>query len=175
MRKLLSALAVLISISISVCTATVPAHAAVGDLTCTSNAQVNFSPPLTATQTTASTTDTAALSSCTSANGRFSELQSATVQATGPATSLGGVPCNLLLTVTGTGSITWNTGDKSKLTFDINTNPTNGTLSLSATITSGPLKGDTSTSVPAIAHPNPDCAINGLKYLAVDLMVISFN
>lgn len=174
MRKALAALAILVLAPATITLAAMPARAATGDLTCTSNAQINFTPPLTATQTTADTTDTAGLAGCTSPNGNFPRLASGTVQASGPATSLGGVPCNLLLTVTGTGTITWNTNQKSKLTFDINTNPTNGTLSFSGAITTGPLNADTITSVPVVANPNPDCAINGLKYLTVHLMVISF-
>jgi hypothetical protein len=149
------------------------AQAATGDLACTANFQIDFNPALTATQTTAQTSDTAGFADCTSLNGH-TDLKSATVQATGPATSKSGVPCNLLLTVTGTGTVEWNTGQISGFSFTVNTNPTKGTITLSANITSGPLSRDTITAVPVIAHPNIDCAIKGLTSLTSELTALTF-
>jgi len=150
------------------------AQAATGDLACRAKFQINFNPALTATQTMAQTSDTAEFTGCTSLNGNHKDLKSATVQAAGPATSTSGVPCNLLLTVNGTGTVKWNTGQTSGFSFTVNTDPTKGTITLSANITSGPLSGDTITAVPVIAHPNLNCAIKGLTSLTSELTTVTF-
>lgn len=142
-----------------------PARAAVGDLNCTVSLVFTFSPPLTLTRTTTSAQASAQVSACFSPNGLFSSLTSGTVLANATATSQGGTPCNLLLTITGTGAITWNTGQISDYSFTISTNPLQGTITVSATVTSGPLAGDAVTLLPVEVNPNLDCALNGLSSL----------
>ncbi|MDP9843754.1 hypothetical protein [Streptosporangium lutulentum] len=61
--------------------------------------------------------------------------------------------CNLLLSIEGSGTIDWNTGPDSQFDFAINTDPLNGTITVSATITSGPLTGDSGIAVPVLAQP----------------------
>ena len=56
-----------------------PAEAAVGDLTCSATIRISFSPPLTAVNTNANVALAATLSSCTSLNGAYSRLSSASV------------------------------------------------------------------------------------------------
>jgi hypothetical protein len=150
------------------------AQAATGDLACSTNFQFNFTPALTATQTTAKATATASFTDCTSLNGHYTTLKSASVQATGSVISTGTDPCNLLLTITGTGMITWNNQKTSHLNYKVNTNPLNGTITLSATITGGQLKGDTITALPVVAHPNLDCAKNGLSTLTSEVATLTF-
>jgi hypothetical protein len=97
------------------------------------------------------------------------------VTGSGEAESLSGVPCALLLTIEGDGRIEWNTGQVSRFDFLLNSNPLNGTLAFGATITSGPLDGDTVTPVPAEANPNLDCALAGLTQLTSVATIASFN
>ncbi len=53
-------------------------------------------------------------------------------------------------------------------------NPLNGNITLSATINSGPLKGDTVNAAPVVAHPNVDCLLAGLETLTAELAVVVF-
>ncbi|MFC5827209.1 hypothetical protein [Nonomuraea insulae] len=82
--------------------------------------------------------------------------------------------CNLLLSIEGSGTIDWNTGPDSQFDFAINTDPLNGTITVSATITSGPLTGDSGIAVPVLAHPNLDCALTGLRALTSEAAVVTF-
>jgi hypothetical protein len=150
------------------------ADAAVGDLVCFVNFQLNFDPPLTASSTTADVEADAGFVGCESPNGNYPALASGTADASGEATSLGGVPCSLLLTATGSGRFIWNTGQVSRFDWTVNTNPLAGTVTLSAEVTSGPLDGDMATAVPVLANANPDCALSGLSYLGSALTVVSF-
>ncbi|MGZ3144633.1 hypothetical protein ACVDFE_22095 [Lentzea chajnantorensis] len=152
-----------------------PAHAVVPHLTCNVNVQLSFSPALTAVQTTASVTAVANLVNCLSPNGSHPELAGGAVtSATGTATSLGGVPCSLLLTLTGSATILWSPGDE-QTTFDftVRTNVLDGTVQLTTWQTSGPLTGTTSQTVGA-ANPNLDCLLNGLSGLAVPIGQTTF-
>lgn len=146
----------------------VPASAAPGDLTCTANFQQNFTPPLTATNTNANVDGSSALVNCTSPNGNFPTLKSGISPGSGTAVALGGAnPCSLLLRIELTSTIEWSPpgNPKSHLDVVIDTNPADGTVAFTATVTNGPLKGDTATAV-AQANPNPDCAVNGLSSLS---------
>ncbi|MGK5531036.1 hypothetical protein [Streptomyces sp. URMC 129] len=125
-----------------------PAHAALGDLVCTANFQGNFSPPLTAQQTTADIESPAGFVNRLSPNGRYPALQSGVGHASG------------------TGVFEGNTGQDSESDGTIVTDPAEGTLTLSAVITSGPLAGDALSALPFEADPNPDRATAGLKSLA---------
>ncbi|MFI9006120.1 hypothetical protein ACIGNX_02645 [Actinosynnema sp. NPDC053489] len=152
-----------------------PAAAVVPDLTCDVNVQLTFAPALTATRTTASVTAVADLVNCLSPNGSHPELAGGAVTtATATATSLGGVPCNLLLTITGSATIQWSPGDE-ETTFDftVRTNVLDGTVQLTTWQTSGPLAGTTSQTV-GVANPNLDCLLNGLSGLAVPLGQTTF-
>jgi hypothetical protein len=118
---------------------------------------------LTSTNTTATAALTAGFVNCISLNGKFPNLKANTI--TGTVIAHSGTPCSLLLTITGTATVTWNTGRRSGSTYDVNTNPTNGTISLSATITSGPTKGDTVNAVPVEVHflrTRPRCHANNV-------------
>lgn len=161
----LSTTALLVLLSFVTLVSGPQARAAAGDLTCTVSLAFTFSPPLTTTTTTTSAQASAQVSDCISPNGNFSSLASATVQANATATSQGGVPCDVLLTISGAGTLTWNTGQTSGYSFTISTNPIQGTITVSATVTSGPLAGDAVTLLPIEANPNLDCAVNGLSSL----------
>lgn len=163
--RALSTTALLVLLSFITLASGPPARAAVGDLTCTVSLVFTFSPPLTTTRTTTSAQASAQVADCISPNGHFSSLTSGTVQANATATSQGGIPCNLLLTISGTGAITWNTGQTSGYSFTISTNPIQGTITVSATVTSGPMAGDVVTLLPVEVNPNLDCAVNGLSSL----------
>jgi len=152
-----------------------PAQAETGDLVCVVNFQFNFDPPLTATNPTGSPTATAGFVDCTSPNGNYSDLGSGTVATTSATVTSSSGPCNLLITIEGNGRIDWNTGDTSRFSFTVNTNPLNGAISLSATINSGELKGDTINAVPVVAHPNVDCALTGLSSLTAELGLIAID
>jgi hypothetical protein len=144
----------------------------VGDLQCVVNFQFNFDPPLTATNTTGSHTANAGFVSCSSPNGHYSDLRSGNAVATSATVTSSSGPCNLIITISGSGKIDWNTGDTSKFTFSVNTDPSNGAITLSATVKSGPLKGDTINAVPVIAHPNVDCLLVGLRTLTAELGLV---
>jgi hypothetical protein len=151
-----------------------PAHAATGDLTCTIDFQINFSPALTATNTSAKVSLTAGLVGCMSPNGVFPDLRSATAIGSGSAASgSGGNPCSLLLNIQLKASTTWSpTGQHSKASFTINTNAPAGTVTLRGVVTSGVLAGDSFTPVAIVITPNPDCAVKGLISLIGENQVI---
>lgn len=152
------------------------AHAQLGDLTCQAAFQFTFDPPLSATNPEENPHADAALTGCMSLNGRYSDLNSGTVDVFGTATlsSFPVHPCGLLLTITGTGNIHWSNQQTSHLTFTINTDPTNGTISLSADIQTGPLTGDTATAAPVVPIINLDCPLVGLRTLGASLAVVNF-
>ncbi|GAA3034960.1 hypothetical protein [Actinokineospora globicatena] len=152
-----------------------PAQVALVEPTCNVNVQLSFSPALTATQTTASVTGVANVVNCLSPSGNYSNLQSGTVSdATGSVVSLGGVPCNLLATITGRATIDWApTGGHTTFDFTVNTNPLNGLVTLQTKQTSGPLTGTTSLTVGA-ANPNLGCALGGLSSLTVPIGQTTF-
>lgn len=153
------------------------AAAATGDLVCTTNAQLNFSPPLTPANTTAQVSATSGFVNCTSLNGAYTYLKSATAIASGTATSAGGLnPCSLLLSVDlPTARAHWSpNGQVSTLTVVVNTNPSAGAIALGGKVTGGPLKGDSLAAYGA-AVPNADCALNGLSSLALPLTVATFS
>lgn len=97
---------------------------------------------------------------CVSPNGSASSLTANTFTATGTATA-SALLCQA--TITGTGNITWRrtnlTTTTSSFTFTVDL--TGGTLPLTATITSGPLAGDTVTAAPGITKASPTICPNG--------------
>lgn len=152
-----------------------PAHAEdpLPSLTCNINFQLNFSPPLTLTNTTADATVSAGFVNCISPNGEHDDLLSGAVTGSGTAESLAGVPCSLLLTVEGTADLTWNTGATSEIEFLANTNPLNGLVTLNGEVTGGELEGTTGLAVPVLANPNLDCLF-GLTNLTSALTQVVF-
>ena len=150
------------------------AHAATGDLACVINFQFNFDPPLTATNTTGTaTTASAGFVDCTSPNGSYPSLTSGLAQSVNADVTSSSGPCNLIITITGDGTVAWNTGQVSHFDFTVNTDPLNGNITISADVTSGPLTGDSITAAPVVAHPNLDCALNGLKTLTADVGLVA--
>ncbi|WP_190817152.1 hypothetical protein [Saccharopolyspora pogona] len=150
-----------------------PAQAAPGDLLCPdSNGYAVFEPPL---QSGVTSTVTAHVSTnnptpCHSPNGSHPELAwyDEAVNGTATVSSVvdGGGICNLLFTITGTGSLTWSDGTTSDDEITFQTDPAKPkTLGGSATITRGTLQGDTVTIAEGVVTPNADCATAGLSRL----------
>jgi hypothetical protein len=170
----LPAVAATIVTLVAAATPAAPAYATVGDLTCNVNVQLSFSPALTLTQTTTSVTGVANVVNCVSLDGAYPDLTAGTVtNAVGSAKSLGGSPCSLLLTITGTATIDWTDGQKTTFDFTVNTNPLNGLVSLMTAQTSGPLTGTSSETVGA-ANPNLDCLLTGLTSISVPIGQTTF-
>lgn len=145
------------------------------DLACTVNFQLTFTPALTATNTTAAMVGQAGLVNCFSPSGAYPDIRSGTANGPGTVTSIGGVPCNLLLTANGTAKFVWNTGEVSDFNYVVNTNPLAGEVTLHAQVTSGPLAGTTATAVPVLANPNPDCLFVGLTNLTSALSEVVYS
>ncbi len=150
-----------------------PASATLGDLTCTLNAQLYFSPALTAGSTSATTVSGNAVG-CVSLTGQTMTSGAVAGSGTTTAASLPINPCALLFSVTLTATFTWNTGQQSTLTVTFSTNPLAGTVGAFGTVTSGPLAGDTLIALPVLATPNLNCLTAGLTTLAGPLAVITF-
>lgn len=161
------ATAVLFSLNVS------SADAETGDLTCTGNFQFTFDPPLSATNTTADAEVGGGLVDCMSPNGNYTRLTWGVRTGTGTASrDLGAAPCAPVMTISEGAVLTWNTGEKSKFEITINTDPTSGSLTISAYFTRGPLAGDTANAFPIVLHTNADCATNGLTQLTSDLLQV---
>ena len=157
-------------------TSTSPAQAATGDLDCLASFQINFTTPLTATNTSSSVDIIAVVTTCVSPNGTQRDLVSAQIHATGSVTSVAGVPCNLLLTLTATATFTWNTGQMSVVAATLNTDPMSGPIGISAMFTSGRLSGDSVGVLPLLAIPNLSClAGDGLRSVSVPLAFARFS
>ena len=153
-----------------------PAQAATGDLDCLAGVQINFASPLTASNISSSIDIIAVLTSCVSPNGTQRDLVSAQIHATGSVTSIGGVPCNLLLTLTATATVTWNTGQTSVVAATLNTNPMSGPIGISAAFTSGRLSGDSVGVLPLLAIPNLSCLVgDGLRFVSVPFAFLRFS
>lgn len=151
------------------------ARADTGDLTCTGNFEFSFDPPLTATNTTADANVGGGLVDCLSPNGNFSRLKWGVRTGTGTATRpLGTAPCAPVMTISEGAVLDWNTGEKSKFTITVNTDPNAGSLTISALFTHGPLAGDTAKAYPIVLHTNADCATNGLTQLTSDLLQVTW-
>jgi hypothetical protein len=174
-RRLTLAVAVSAASLAGLVTAAPPASATLGDLTCFTNAAIYFSPALRAGGTSAVTATVSGVG-CVSLNGNYPDLQSFTANLSGSATaaSLPINPCSLLLTIAATGqTLNWNTGQQSTFNATLNTNPLAGTLSLTGTMTGGPLAGDTLLFVPVVV-PNLDCLTAGLTSLAVPVVLLTW-
>lgn len=170
-----------VSLVLSSAVAAPAAHAALGDLVCTGAFQLDIDPPLTPLRLTSTAYATGEFTNCVSLNGNYAGIQSgaiatpATVSANGSALNI----CQLLLTFTGgnaaASTFVWQPGaGTSHYTWRINTDPTQGQITLEAALSSGPMAGDKGTAVPVLANPNPDCAVNGLKYLTADVGAFNF-
>lgn len=153
-----------------------PAQAATGDLTCPFAGQVNFTPALTATNTTAKASLRIAVFNCISLNGTHSDLTSATWTASGTVTAAPGLnPCSLLLKFVVTGPVIWSPADEqSTFTGTFNTNPSAGPITIKADVTKGVLAGDTASAA-LLPIPNVDCLVNGLSGLTAVTGLVFFN
>ncbi|MFI7119137.1 hypothetical protein [Amycolatopsis sp. NPDC049868] len=157
------------------------AHAAQGDLDCTGAFNIDITPPLTPQRLTSTAHATGLFANCLSLNGRYDNIQSGVIDAYATV-SANGLPaniCQLLLTFKSNNpavnTFTWSpNAGISHYTWRISTDPAQGVV-LQAHISSGTLAGDTGTAVPVLADPNPDCALNGLKSLTVDLGAFNFD
>jgi hypothetical protein len=149
-----------------------PARAAVVDLVCLAGAQVNVSPPLTGTTVTGRPTGDGDVMDCSSPDGAYPDLGSGAATVTAAMAASGGGLCDLLLTITGTGEITWNDGQVSTFSLAANTNPAVGHRALGAVVTSGPLTGDSVRGIPLEIHVNPDCRERGLTTITADLAAV---
>lgn len=161
----------LVSSLLGVCGLTAPAHAAVGDLTCTGNFQFDFAPALTATTTEADATVGGGLVNCQSPNGSYTRLKSGVRTGDGTATRDTGENCLPVMTITEKAKLVWNTGEVSKFDITVNTDPAAGRITISARFTSGPLAGDTANAYPVV-HPNADCETAGLTQLTSEALQV---
>ena len=141
-----------------------PAEAAVGDLTCTAVYQIDFRPALTPFNTKSQATIVLGLSNCLSLNGRYTSLRAATSTGAGTATSVGLVPCSLVITIPFQFQINWSNGDQSTMSALVNDNPFTGQLGFNGSVTSGPLAGDKVFAIGPFL-PNADCLLHGLTSL----------
>jgi hypothetical protein len=142
----------------------VPSQAAVGDLTCTALFQMNFRPALKGATTASNSSIEVGLSNCLSLNGRYSDLSSGLMTGSGPATSLPGIPCSLVLTVNYKLKVDWSNGQTSKVDAEVNSNPLDGTIGFKGVVTGGPLTGDKIYAAGPVV-PNADCLLRGLTSL----------
>jgi hypothetical protein len=171
-RSVVAALVTLVATVLIPISAT-SADAATGDLACTGNFQFNFDPPLTATNTTSTANVGGGLVDCVSANGHYSRLKSGVRVGYGAVSRpIGVVPCAPVMTITEGAVLVWNTGEQSTFDITVNTDPTNGMITISAVFTSGPLAGDTANAFPIVLHTNVDCALHGLTSLTSDLLEV---
>jgi hypothetical protein len=165
-RMAAAALAVMLAGTFAVSTTT-RARAAVGDLACLVPFVLSFDPPLTSVDRTSDIGLSGTLLDCLSADGQYSRLTSGRLTGSGSAESADlPLPCPLAFTATGTADVLWNTGERSKLTFSVNSNPTSSAaaLGLTAKVVDGPLTKDQATATPTVL-PNLDCLTSGLKEL----------
>lgn len=140
------------------------ATAAPGDLTCEIQFQTDFTPPITGPVTNSPGDISGLLINCVSATGYT--MQSGVVEGTVTATSTIDTPCSAVIRVVATGTIRWTPTATSRFVYVFNLDPAQGPIELSLTITSGVMAGDEMIPV-AWFLPNVDCALTGLKYLAV--------
>jgi hypothetical protein len=150
------------------------ARADTTDLTCTfGSGYLAFGQPLQAGGS-ADFTGSANLSGCYSGDG-YSALTQGPVGFGGEATAAPGTnPCSVILDIRLTAVIEWPDGQLSQVSATISTNPADPPLGLSATVTQGPLAGDTASAVPVVL-PNLDCPLVGLDSLTVPAFVVSFS
>ncbi|MFF4406062.1 hypothetical protein [Streptomyces sp. NPDC001404] len=150
--------------------AAVPARATQGDLACEGQFTMAMSPALKPGGS-ASVNVSATLASCTSPDGNYPHLQSATGQASGTATSSGSGkgPCAVLFTAQGTGTITWSDKSTSTIAFTVNTDPTNGTVTFHCVIQGGSMQNDGDTVVPVIS--GTQCNAGGLQSMSARMAV----
>jgi hypothetical protein len=180
-RRRATAAVLAASFALSSLVAAPAAQAALGDLACTGAFQLDIDPPLTPLRLTSTAYATGEFTNCLSPNGNYAGIQSgaiatpATVSANGSALNI----CQLLLTFTGSNAaastFVWQpSAGTSHYTWRINTDPTQGQITFEAALSSGPMAGDKGTAIPVLVNPNPDCAINGLKYLTANVGAFNF-
>ncbi|MEG8184692.1 hypothetical protein GZH49_40415 [Nocardia terpenica] len=147
------------------------------DMQCQAQFQVNFDHPLFGGELGVGTTASAGLVSCMSPDGKYTNILSGTVEDSVGTVDVapGPNPCALVLTVTAKNAlVTWLTSGGGTTTgrfdYTLNTNSANpAPLGVTAKFVSGVPTPDTSHVVSLVTSPNPDCAINGLKWIQSDL------
>jgi hypothetical protein len=151
----------------------VPAHASSTDLRCTvGSAYILMDTPLQAGESSFFI-GYADVSGCTSPDGS-STLTQGPIGLSGKATAAPGTnPCSLILNMQVNGSIEWTSGEVSNVSGTLSTNPAAPPLGISATVTAGPLDGDTAHVIPVLL-PNLNCPFVGLESLTVPAFIISF-
>jgi hypothetical protein len=156
-----------------------PAAAAAGDITCTAQAQLNFSPPLSAANPTASVSGSGALTNCFSLTG-FTNYKSASLtdfKGTATVSKLlpGGGVCGLLFSATGTITDVWDpVHATSRVNYTVSTDPiAPGSIRIAVKVVSGAFAGDSAT-LASVITPNVDCAVKGLSSLTFDAAVVTF-
>ncbi|MFE2752325.1 hypothetical protein ACFXGA_10015 [Actinosynnema sp. NPDC059335] len=140
------------------------ATAAPGDLTCEVQVQTDFTPPITGSVTGYAGEVSGSFVNCVSATGQT--MQSGVFQGTATATSTIATPCSVVIRIVATGTISWTPTASSDFVYVFNTDPAQGLVELSMTITGGALAGDGMIPV-AWFTPNLDCALTGLRYVSV--------
>ncbi|MGA5135561.1 hypothetical protein ACPCTO_38165 [Streptomyces olivoreticuli] len=147
-----------------------------GDLICTAGFALVFA-PLLRPGGTATVTAKADLKGCASPNGRHPELRFGVFEASGEAKAhpVSAGPCSGLQTADGTGTITWSpVTAHSQFLWKATASAVNGAITLSATITSGKLKGGTIVAGPVSTRVKPGRPSAGLESLTSELTVVVF-
>lgn len=143
MPRILNSLAVLLLTGAGIVAVGAPAHAAVGDATCTPPGSVvaTYNPPLTMTPQTVTITVNSLWAPCVSAT--VPALTSASTKFTITATNRS---CATLVgPASYTSTVTWNTGQTSTMSLNSNATMVGGvyTVVTSGIVTSGLFAGDT--------------------------------
>lgn len=153
-----------------------PALAAQGDLKCTLALVLNFTPTLTISQATATSSGTGLMVNCVSSNGVYPGLNNAVVTSWGAATltAAPGKPLDckaFSVRIIGNGTWRWSNGETSQFSFIVDTDPAH--LTADAVATSGPLVHDTGAAIGAF-NANTDCPSNGLSSLTIPAAEATF-
>ena len=139
------------------------------DITCVATGQFTFSPPLNFNTTSVSVAG--AFSNCFSPSGSQPQLSSAVLSFGGIASGCWPFPA----TMGGTGgTFTWNDGSVSTFDWTVSTDPFGAPLGLSATITSGPMTGDSGVGVPVLLSQNGLCLLGGVHSFGINLAAVVF-
>ncbi|WP_370422234.1 hypothetical protein AB8O64_28780 [Streptomyces sp. QH1-20] len=120
---------------------------------------------------------TARLNGCISPNGRYSDLRSGRIEATGKAEAhpVGSRPFGTLRSASGSGTIVWcPVSVKSRIFWSVSVSPVKGEIAFSATITGGELNGDIVMAGPVLARVRTGKGDVGLEELTTDLAVVVF-
>jgi hypothetical protein len=152
------------------------ARAATGDLTCAATLKVEFRPALGTDVIKKSYKLTGEVQKCTSRQSISPKLESGTIFGLG---NLGDTPLKACwpgqVGGLGEGEITWNTGQKSQITFFAETDVEKQLVAYEMEIDSGPLKGDVTKVESFKAHLSPAaCPTKYISEATSDPTTLSF-